>query len=404
MLQFSKYQGLGNDFLLIDGRQASPGDSEAGLAPELVRQLCDRRFGVGGDGVIIAFPSQAGGELRMRIFNADGSEPEMCGNGIRCLARFLADRDGDGPGRRWQVDTLAGRIVPELLADGSIRVDMGPPFLDPATVPTTLPLGPAGLPQGELEVDGEVFAVAAAGMGNPHVVVPVDDLADFDLERFGPLLEVHPSFPAKTNVHFVQVLAPDHLVMRVWERGAGPTLACGTGACATLVACHCLGLVERRARVDLPGGPLHIHWDATTGHVIMDGPAEHVFDGAIPSAETVQEARRQAAGAAQELPPPSPERAPEPSVGAASGPIPAQAPPQAAPLATAESAPAAETIQCAVVCVHGCIRPEACPSAEARARVAALLAGSSLDDLVAIASNSLESRIRSRISGPGEAG
>ena len=404
MLQFSKYQGLGNDFLLIDGRQASPEDSEAGLAPELVRQLCDRRFGVGGDGVIIALPSQAGGELRMRIFNADGSEPEMCGNGIRCLARFLADRDGDGPGRRWQVDTLAGRIVPELLADGSIRVDMGPPFLDPATVPTTLPLGPAGLPQGELEVDGEVFAVAAAGMGNPHVVVPVDDLADFDLERFGPLLEVHPSFPAKTNVHFVQVLAPDHLVMRVWERGAGPTLACGTGACATLVACHCLGLVERRARVDLPGGPLHIHWDTATGHVIMDGPAEHVFDGAIPSAEAVQEARRQAAGAAQELPPPSPERAPEPSFGAASGPIPAQAPPQAPPLAPAESAPAAETIQCAVVCVNGCIRPEACPSAEARARVAALLAGSSLDDLVAIASNSLESRIRSRISDQGEAG
>ena len=377
MLQFSKYQGLGNDFLLMDGRQASQADSEAGLAPELVRQLCDRRFGVGGDGVILALPSQAGGELRMRIFNADGSEPEMCGNGIRCLARFLADRDGDGPGRRWQVDTLAGRIVPELLDDGSIRVDMGPPFLEPATVPTT-----------------------AAGMGNPHVVVAVEDLADFDLERFGPLLEVHPSFPAKTNVHFVQVLAPDHLVMRVWERGAGPTLACGTGACATLVACHCLGLVERRARVDLPGGPLQIHWDADTGHVIMDGPAEHVFDGAIPSAEAVQEARRQAAGAGQEPPDPSPDFAPEAPFGVA----PERAPAQAPGLAPPEPAPAAETIQCAVVCVHGCIRPEACPNAEARAKVAALLAGSSLDDLVAIASSSLESRIRSRISGPGDAG
>ena len=392
MLQFSKYQGLGNDFLLIDGRQASHGDSEAGLEPALVRQLCDRRFGVGGAGVILALPSQAGGELRMRIFNADGSEPEMCGNGIRCLARFLADRDGDGPGRRWQVDTLAGRIVPELLGDGSIRVDMGPPFLEPATVPTTLPLGPAGLPQGELEVDGEVFAVAAAGMGNPHVVVPVEDLADFDLERFGPLLEVHPSFPAKTNVHFVQVLAPDHLVMRVWERGAGPTLACGTGACATLVACHRLGLVERRARLDLPGGPLQIHWDAATGHVIMDGPAEHVFDGAIPSVEAVQEARRQAAGTGQR-PGLSPEDRLEPARSAAPEQAPAQAP--------TEPAPAAETIQCAVVCVHGCIRPDACPSAEARAKVAALLAGSSLDDLVAIASNSLESRIRSRLGEPG---
>ena len=393
MLQFSKYQGLGNDFLLIDGRQASDEDSEAGLEAELVRQLCDRRFGVGGDGVILALPSQAGGELRMRIFNADGSEPEMCGNGIRCLARFLADRDGDGPGRRWQVDTLAGRIVPELLGDGSIRVDMGPPFLEPATVPTTLPLGPAGLPQAELQVDGEVFAVAAAGMGNPHVVVPVEDLADFDLERFGPLLELHPSFPAKTNVHFVQVLAPDHLVMRVWERGAGPTLACGTGACATLVACYLLGLVERRARVDLPGGPLQIHWDDATGHVIMDGPAEHVFDGAIPSVEAVQEARRQAAGTGQEP------LTGSPVVVSDTAPVPA--PEQAPAQALREPAPAAETIQCAVVCVHGCIRPEACPSAEARAKVAALLAGSSLDDLVAIASNSLESRIRSRLGEPG---
>ena len=388
MLQFSKYQGLGNDFLLMDGRQASQADSEAGLAPELVRQLCDRRFGVGGDGVILALPSQAGGELRMRIFNADGSEPEMCGNGIRCLARFLADRDGDGPGRRWQVDTLAGRIVPELLADGSIRVDMGPPFLEPATVPTTLPLGAAGLPQGDLHLDGAVFAVAAAGMGNPHVVVPVEDLADFDLARFGPQLEVHPSFPAKTNVHFVQVLAPDHLVMRVWERGAGPTLACGTGACAALVACHCLGLVERRARVDLPGGPLQIHWDATTGHVIMDGPAEHVFDGSIPSAESVHEARRQAAEAGVKPAAPDSELA--------ASPTPGEAPP--------EPSPAAETIQCAVACVHGCIRPDACSSAEARAKVAALLAGNSLDDLVAIASNSLESRLRSRLGGPGEAG
>ena len=393
MLQFSKYQGLGNDFLLIDGRQASHQDSQAGMDPELVRQLCDRRFGVGGDGVILALPSQAGGELRMRIFNADGSEPEMCGNGIRCLARFLADRDGDGPGRRWQVDTLAGPIVPELLGDGSIRVDMGPPFLEPATVPTTLPLGPAGLPQGELQVDGEVFAVAAAGMGNPHVVVPVEDLADFDLERFGPLLELHPSFPAKTNVHFVQVLAPDHLVMRVWERGAGPTLACGTGACATLVACHLLGLVERRARVDLPGGPLQIHWDDATGHVFMDGPAEHVFDGAIPSVEAVQEARRQAAGTGQEPLTGSPD------VVAVTAPVPA--PEQAPAQALREAAPAAEPIQCAVVCVHGCIRPEACPSAEARAKVAALLAGSSLDDLVAIASSSLESRIRSRLGEPG---
>jgi diaminopimelate epimerase len=365
-LSFSKYQGLGNDFLMLDGRAASDPNFVFGLTPELVVELCDRRFGVGGDGVILALPPNNAGELRMRIFNADGTEPEMCGNGIRCLARFLADRDGDGPGRTWQIDTLAGRIVPELLPDGTIRVDMGAPFLEPTEVPTTLEKSSAGLPQGELEVDGESFAVAAAGMGNPHAVIPVPLVEEIDLERFGALLEVHPAFPAKTNVHFVQVLAPDHLVMRVWERGAGPTLACGTGACATLVACHSLGLCERRARLDLPGGPLQIHWDAETGKVFMDGPAEHVFDAVIPDPRAVAEARSQAAAAA-----------------------PAAATPSSAPVAAPE-------IDCATVCTNGCIRPDNCPSAEARARVAALLSGSSLDDLVNLAANTLESRTRAR--------
>jgi diaminopimelate epimerase len=371
-LSFSKYQGLGNDFLMLDGRAASDPDFLFGLTPDLVVELCDRRFGVGGDGVILALPPNNGGELRMRIFNADGTEPEMCGNGIRCLARFLADRDGDGPGRTWQIDTLAGRIVPELLPDGTIRVDMGAPFLEPAQVPTTLESGPAGLPQGELEVDGECFAVAAAGMGNPHAVIPVPLVEEIDLERFGALLEVHPAFPAKTNVHFVQVLAPDHLVMRVWERGAGPTLACGTGACATLVACHSLGLCERRARLDLPGGPLQIHWDAASGKVFMDGPAEHVFDAVIPDPRAVADARSQAAGqASAEATATAPDSKPTPVA-------------------------AAPEIDCATVCTNGCIRPDNCPSAEARARVAALLSGSSLDDLVTLATNTLESRTRAR--------
>jgi diaminopimelate epimerase len=164
VLQFSKYQGLGNDFLLLDSRHGlllSDGGGPSELAPESIRRLCDRRFGVGADGVIFALPPQKGGELRMRIFNADGTEPEMCGNGIRCLARFLADSDGDVPGRSWQIETLAGRIVPELQADGRIRVDMGTPFLLPEQVPTTLPVGPQGLPQGELEVDGFRLLVAA---------------------------------------------------------------------------------------------------------------------------------------------------------------------------------------------------------------------------------------------------
>jgi diaminopimelate epimerase len=377
VLQFSKYQGLGNDFLMLDGRAADDTEFVFGLTPELVVQLCDRRFGVGGDGVILALPANNGGELRMRIFNADGTEPEMCGNGIRCLARFLADCDGDGPGRTWQIDTLAGRIVPELLVDGTIRVDMGAPFLQSEQVPTTLPVGAAGLPQGELEVDGERFMVAAAGMGNPHVVIPVDAVDEIDLERFGSRFEVHPAFPARTNVHFVEVLAPDHLLMRVWERGAGPTLACGTGACATLVACHSLGLSARQARLDLPGGPLQIHWDASTGKVYMDGPAEHVFDGVIPDGETVAAARQEAAARAAAASAMAVSAEPDTPAGAA-------------------PAAAAPPIDCATVCSKGCIRPESCPSAEARARVAALLNSTSLDALVNIATNSLESRTRAR--------
>ncbi|MEO1003692.1 MAG: diaminopimelate epimerase [Cyanobacteria bacterium J06638_7] len=378
MLQFSKYQGLGNDFLLVDGRGAAAADDSLGLTPARIRRLCDRRFGVGADGLILALPPRGEGELRMRIFNADGSEPEMCGNGIRCLARFLADSDGDRPGRRWPVETLAGPIVPELLADGTVRVDMGAPLLAPEAVPTTLPLGYAGIPQGCLEVEGSSWAVGAAGMGNPHVVIPVDDVAALDLERHGAALEVHPAFPARTNVHFVQALTPSHLVMRVWERGAGPTLACGTGACATLVVCHRLGLAERRARIDLPGGSLWIDWDEGDDHLFMSGPAEAVFDAVV-----------------------TPELWGLDDVGTAPSDLPGEAPPPESPNSSAARSPApaapAEAIDCATACTQGCQRPEACPSAEARERVQALLSSSSLDDLVAIASNSLESRTRARL-------
>ncbi len=368
MLHFSKYQGLGNDFLMVDGRNAGPQDPCHQLDPERIRLLCDRRFGVGGDGVILALPPGGDGDVRMRIFNADGSEPEMCGNGIRCLARFLADSDGETAGKRWQVETLAGRIVPELLADGTIKVDMGAPFLEPDAIPTTLEPGEADLPQGVLEVAGQRLAVAAAGMGNPHVVIPVTDVEAIDLELLGAALEVHPAFPAKTNVHFVQVLAPDHLRMRVWERGAGPTLACGTGACATLVACQRLGLCGQEARVDLPGGPLTIAWDgAASSSVWMSGPAQAVFDGMVTpelwGEEDAVSGSADAGGAAAET----------------------------------TIADAVATVDCATACVHGCLRPEACPSAEARARAMALLANSSLDELVTLASDSLESRTRARL-------
>ncbi|MCP9818034.1 diaminopimelate epimerase [Synechococcus sp. Cruz-9H2] len=366
MLAFSKYQGLGNDFLLVDGREAADPQELFGLDPERVRWICDRRFGVGGDGVILALPPEGDGELRMRIFNADGSEAEMCGNGIRCLARFLADSDGDQPGRTWQVETMAGPMVPELLADGTVRVDMGEPFLVPEQVPTTLAIGAAGLPQGELEVEGVSFGAAAAGMGNPHLVIPVEEVEAVDLERFGPLLEVHPAFPARTNVHFVQALSPDHLVMRVWERGAGPTLACGTGACATLVACHRLGLSARSARLDLPGGSLWIDWESGSNHLFMTGPAEPVFDGVLapPPASVVE---------------------------------PAITPESSQP--SQPSRPAElEDINCATDCMQGCQRPDNCPSAEARRRVEELLESRSLDDLVSLAAQSLETRTQARFS------
>jgi len=376
VLQFNKYQGLGNDFLMLDGRDAASAGFCFELTPGRIQRLCDRRLGVGGDGVILALPPREGGELRMRIFNADGTEPEMCGNGIRCLARFLADSDGDQPGREWQIETLAGRIVPRLEMGGVIRVDMGPPFLEPLSVPTTLEIGDSGIPQGELDVDGEVLFVGAAGMGNPHVVIPVADVQAIDLERFGAALEVHPAFPARTNVHFVQALNPRHLVMRVWERGAGPTLACGTGACATLVVCHSLGIAERQARLDLPGGPLEIAWDAATGHVFMTGPAEAVFDGVVTPEVWGDNA----------LPV------------EADGPL--DGPGAATPAAQTDQEPAptraSAAIDCATVCTTGCQRPEACPSAEARARVAALLNNSSLDDLVNLATSSLEARTRAR--------
>jgi len=225
------------------------------------------------------------------------------------------------------------------------------------------------LPQGVLTVAGQTFAVAAAGMGNPHVVIPVADLDAVDLETLGPLLEHHEAFPARTNVHFVQVLSPNHLRMRVWERGAGPTLACGTGACATLVACHLLGLAERRARLDLPGGALEIEWDGASGPVWMTGPAEAVFHGQLAHGADLAEAEPAWV---------------EPAWTDPAGPSDAELPQAAA-------------IDCAVACVQGCVRPEACPNAEARARVQQLLERRSLDELVAIATNSLEDRLLGRL-------
>lgn len=281
-LPFRKYQGLGNDFILVDNRNAS----EPCITPEQAAKLCDRNFGIGGDGVIFALPPVGDTDLTMRIYNSDGSEPEMCGNGIRCLARFVADLDKDAP-KKYKIHTLAGLIQPELLPDGQVCVDMGEPILDGPKVPTTLtPTQGQTVVEAPLEVAGRTYKMTCVSMGNPHAMtysvdgqaIKVDELP---LAEVGPLFEKNAVFPAKTNTEFVEVLTRSHVRMIVWERGAGRTLACGTGACATVVAGVLEGKVDRKCQVDLPGGPLHIEWRESDNHVYMTGPAEPVFAGTV---------------------------------------------------------------------------------------------------------------------------
>jgi diaminopimelate epimerase len=264
------------------------------LTPAQAAILCDRHLGIGGDGVIFALPPPADGssDYTMRIYNSDGSEPEMCGNGIRCLARFVDDVGGPGappPGRPHAVATGAGLIKPEIRPDGTVRVDMGPPILAPSAVPTTLAATRDGAAvAAPMRVGGVDWTVTAVSMGNPHALIfargpgGVDPIVidDLELEAIGPLFEHHPAFPARTNTEFVEVLSRSHVRMHVWERGAGRTLACGTGACATVVAGVLEGRLDRECRVDLPGGPLFIEWAAGEGGtVFMTGPAVRVFAG-----------------------------------------------------------------------------------------------------------------------------
>ena len=275
-LPFVKYEGLGNDFVLLDNRASA----QPLVTLEEATRICDRHFGVGADGVIFLLPSPVA-DFGMRIFNNDGSEAEMCGNGIRCLAHFARSLGIEAAHGSYRVETPAGVLPIELLEDGQVRVDMGPPYLSAAEIPTTLALGSEKVVAVPITVDGVSFEVTCVNMGNPHAVVFVPDSGAVALERFGPRFEHHENFPARINTHFVQVLSRTHLRMRVWERGAGPTLACGTGACAVLVAAVLNGLSEPEATVELPGGPLAIRWDAQTNRLLMTGPARRVFAGVL---------------------------------------------------------------------------------------------------------------------------
>lgn len=278
VIEFTKYHGLGNDFILIDNRTSS----EPVVTPEEAIKLCDRHFGIGADGVIFALPGQDGTDYTMRIFNSDGSEPEMCGNGIRCLAKFIADLEGiSSQSVSYRIHTLAGVMVPKLQTNGQVTVDMGLPRLLAAEIPTTLSAGDQKVIDIPLEVDDRTWNVTCVSMGNPHCITFVEDVAAIPLENIGPKFEHHPVFPQRTNTEFIQVVRRDYLKMRVWERGAGITLACGTGACASLVAGVLNGKCDRKATVELPGGPLEIEWSEIDDRVYMTGPAQLVFTGKL---------------------------------------------------------------------------------------------------------------------------
>lgn len=273
---FTKMHGLGNDFVMVDDRKAAIPDA---VLPDYGRKICDRHFGVGADGLILVRPSEKA-DFQMRVINSDGSEAEMCGNGIRCFAVFVHNQ-GMSYANPLRVETGAGVLTVDLLRENEaiigVRVDMGEPGTNREDVPMQGNGSALNVP---LQVDGQEFAFTGVSMGNPHAVTFLDTLDGFPVEHFGPLVERHAMFPVKTNVHFVEQVGPDELNMRVWERGAGLTLACGTGACAVTVASVLNGKTGRKALIHLPGGPLHIEW-AENNHLLMTGPTETVFTGEV---------------------------------------------------------------------------------------------------------------------------
>ncbi|NEQ77012.1 MAG: diaminopimelate epimerase [Okeania sp. SIO2C9] len=277
-VSFTKYHGLGNDFILIDNRHLP----QPIVTPEQAIKLCDRNFGIGANGVIFALPRQEQADYTMRIFNSDGSESEMCGNGIRCLAKFIAEIDNDNK-TKYKIYTGAGLLGIELQPDGQVKVDMGQPKLLASEIPTTLGIGNGDekIVNQTVEVAGKSWSVTCVNMGNPHCITFVENVIDIALEIVGPQFEHHSVFPERTNTEFIQVISPNYVKMRVWERGAGATLACGTGACASVVAGVLTQRNENKVTVELPGGCLEIEWSTTDQKVYMTGPAEKVFTGVI---------------------------------------------------------------------------------------------------------------------------
>jgi len=277
MIKFTKMHGLGNDFVVVDAIEGAPAEEKL---PALAKALCARRFGVGADGMILVLPSRAA-DFRMRIFNADGSEAEMCGNGIRAFARFVYERSYTRQ-RELEVETLAGIVRPRLRLRGGkvtgVRVDMGEPRLGRSEIPMKGPEAERVVGE-RIRVGGRRYEMTAVSMGNPHCVLFVPDVERAKVEQIGPAIEHHDLFPRRTNVEFAQIVGEGEMKMRVWERGAGETLACGTGASAAVVAAVLNGLLSRKAKVHLRGGDLHVHWNPESNHVFIEGPAVEVFSG-----------------------------------------------------------------------------------------------------------------------------
>ncbi|QRY80288.1 diaminopimelate epimerase [Pseudomonas sp. PDNC002] len=273
LLRFTKMHGLGNDFMVLDLVS-----QHAHVQPRHVKQWGDRNFGVGFDQLLIVEPpSTPDADFRYRIFNCDGTEVEQCGNGARCFARFVVDKRLTAK-KTIRVETKGGMIELTLTNDGQVTVDMGPPRLQPDQVPFQ---ADAEALSYSVDVDGQRYELAAISMGNPHGVLRVDDVDSAPVRTLGPKLEVHESFPKKANIGFLQIVNPHQARLRVWERGAGETLACGTGACAAAVAGIRQGWLQSPVQIDLPGGRLSIEWAGPGQPVMMTGPAVRVFEGQV---------------------------------------------------------------------------------------------------------------------------
>ena len=270
-LRFTKMQGLGNDFVVLDGMR-----EKIDLAPAQLRALADRHFGVGCDQILLVEPARSpDADFRYRIFNADGGEVEQCGNGARCFVHFVREH-GLTDKTRLRVETLGGIIEPSLAAGGEVTVDMGAPRFEPDAIPF---IGGTGAPIEPLEVDGASLMISALSLGNPHAVQRVERIDEAPVTTQGPRIETHPRFPQGVNAGYMEVVDRANIRLRVWERGVGETLACGTGACAAVVAGIRRGLLDPHVRVMTRGGVLSVAWDGGSSPVKMTGPAETVFEG-----------------------------------------------------------------------------------------------------------------------------